>query len=199
MNLLAHAYLSQHHPQILLGNMIGDDVKGMQIRLYPPLVRAGIQLHRSIDSFTDQHPLLINARNIYRPAVRLYAGPLMDITLDYFLAGDPTVNTPQQWQSFANWAYTSLAAASSWHVGGFRRYFPYLREENWLVRYQERSFIENAMAGLLKRVGLSDKSSQVINSFQDNLSDLAKVYQGFFPALKAYSDQKARTLMNQLQ
>lgn len=196
MNLLAHAYLSQRHPGILLGNMIGDDVKGMQLQLYPPTVRAGIQLHRFIDSFTDTHPFINEAKIIYRKSAGLYGGPLMDITLDYFLANDPGVYSADQWQSFASWAYHSLRAQSSWHVGGFRRYFPYLQKENWFIHYGEPEFIKNALSNLLKRVGLADRQSAVIAAFEQNTAYISDIYQSFFPALQAYCDQKATELLD---
>ena len=195
MNLLAHAYPSHEHPHILLGNMIGDDVKGMQIRLYPPQVRAGIQLHRYIDSYTDRHPLIIEIKRIYRPAARLYAGPLIDITLDYFLANDPTVKTPEQWQTFASWAYEVLQDAAGWHVGGFRKYFPYLQNENWFIHYGEVPFIQNTLTNLLKRAGIRDAAPQILQAFTAHQQELSQVYQQFFPQLAQYSLRQLNRLL----
>lgn len=195
MNLLAHAYLSEHDPELLLGNMLGDDVKGLQIKLYPPKVRAGIQLHRYIDSFTDQHTLLSEARAIYRPAAGLFAGPLLDITLDYFLANDPAIYSKSEWQNFASWAYKSLDAQSSWHTGGMRRYFPYLKKENWFIHYAELPFIENTMRHLLTRVGRPAASRAVILAFKENLDDLSQIYQVFFPELAAYATSQTALLL----
>ena len=194
MNLLAHAYLSLHDPEILLGNMLGDDVKGIQIKLYPPRVRTGIQLHRYIDSFTDQHPLTTAARNIYRPFIGLYSGAVLDISLDYYLAGDPGMGSQKDWQAFAGWAYQQLEAQQSWHTGGFKRYFPYLKKENWFIHYAERPFIENAMANLLKRAGRSDQTVQVLKSFKQHNTYLETVYRQFFPELLAFVQLKAREL-----
>ncbi|WP_438810958.1 ACP phosphodiesterase, partial [Serratia marcescens] len=53
MNYLAHAYFSFEDPDILLGNMISDYIKGKKQYTYPLKVQAGIRLHRQIDSFTD--------------------------------------------------------------------------------------------------------------------------------------------------
>jgi len=195
MNLLAHAYLSQLDSQLLLGNMLGDDVKGLQIKLYPPKVRAGIQLHRYIDSFTDQHPLLSEARAIYRPVAGLYAGALMDITLDYFLANDAAIYTINEWLYFACWAYDSLEKQRSWHTGGMRRYFPYLKRENWFIHYGELPFIENAMHQLLTRVNRPAASHEVILALNENLDYLSQVYQVFFPELKAYAASQAAQLL----
>jgi len=195
MNLLAHAYLSQRDPQLLLGNLLGDDVKGLQIKLYPPHVRAGIQLHRNIDSFTDQHPLLSKARDIYRPAAGLYAGALMDITLDYFLANDSSIYTRQQWQAFAHWAYQSLESQRSWHTGGMRSFFPVMKKENWFIHYAELPFIENAMRHLLIRVGRPAAFSAAGPAFRHHLDYLSGVYQSFFPQLEAYAKSRAAQLL----
>lgn len=197
MNLLAHAYLSFQDPQILLGNMLGDDVKGKQINLYPPRIRTGIQLHRYIDSFTDQHPLLRPAKGLYRPYARLYAGPLLDITLDYFLANDKAKTQALPWEDFAAWAYDAMDQQKDWHTGGFKRYFPYLKRENWFVQYADDQFIEEAMANLLKRVGHQAAIAPVIRTFRSNREVLSEGYRHFFPELEKYVLQRADELFNQ--
>jgi acyl carrier protein phosphodiesterase len=62
MNYLAHAWLSFHQPFVLAGNMISDFVKGKQQYAYPASVQQGIHLHRSIDAFTDSHPVTREAK-----------------------------------------------------------------------------------------------------------------------------------------
>ena len=58
MNVLAHIYLSGDSEKIIIGNYIGDYVKGKDYLKYPDLVRKGIILHRHIDGFTDRHPVV---------------------------------------------------------------------------------------------------------------------------------------------
>ena len=53
MNYLAHAFLSFQQPDILVGNMISDFVKGKSKFTYTPGIQKGIMLHRAIDQFTD--------------------------------------------------------------------------------------------------------------------------------------------------
>jgi acyl carrier protein phosphodiesterase len=119
----------------------------------------------------------------------------MDISLDYFLATDPAVNSQAMWQHFAQWAYQSLEAQISWHTGGFKRYFPYLRKENWFVHYAQKPFIENAMANLLKRVGRPDGTAMVLKSFEQHHDYLKEVYGQFFPQLADYVQLKAAALI----
>ena len=68
--------------------MISDFVKGKKQFDYEFLVQKGIQLHRSIDSFTDEHPATKEMKKVFKPAYGLYAGAFADIVYDYFLAND---------------------------------------------------------------------------------------------------------------
>jgi acyl carrier protein phosphodiesterase len=89
MNYLAHAYLSFEITDITVGNMISDFVKGKQKLDYPIAIQQGIMLHRFIDSFTDSHAVTRQAKSFFKEAYGLYAGPLVDVVYDHFLANDP--------------------------------------------------------------------------------------------------------------
>jgi acyl carrier protein phosphodiesterase len=91
MNYLAHAYLSFGLPAITVGNLISDFVKGKQKFMYPAAIRQGIVLHRAIDTFTDTHAITREAKVFFREPYGLYAGPLVDVAYDHFLANDPLI------------------------------------------------------------------------------------------------------------
>ena len=55
MNYLAHLYLAEDTPESIIGNLLGDFVKGSAINDYSEGIKAGIKLHRKIDLFTDSH------------------------------------------------------------------------------------------------------------------------------------------------
>src|SRR4051812_28673904 len=88
MNYLAHAYLSFNDPEILVGNMVSDFVKGKVKLSFSGKILTGINLHRAIDGFTDTHPATRKAMEFFRPSYRLYSGPIMDVLYDHFLAND---------------------------------------------------------------------------------------------------------------
>src|SRR5437868_2883707 len=88
MNFLAHAWLSFHQPEILVGNMISDFIKGKKRFDYIEAVQKGIMLHRNIDTFTDEHEATKQAKQFFKPAVGLYAGAFIDVAYDHFLAND---------------------------------------------------------------------------------------------------------------
>ena len=91
MNFLAHAYLSFGSPELLAGNMISDFVKGKKQFDYPAGIQKGIRLHRAIDSFTDEHPLVKEMKKPFAAHYGLYAGALVDVACDHLLGNDTTV------------------------------------------------------------------------------------------------------------
>lgn len=89
MNYLGHAFLSFGDAEIATGNMIADHVKGKLIlETYPEKIKQGVLLHRKIDAYTDAHPATQRAKVWFREAYGLYAGPVMDVLYDHFLAND---------------------------------------------------------------------------------------------------------------
>lgn len=86
MNYLAHIYLSGGCRALQVGNFIGDFVKGNSYLSLPKGVANGVVLHRSIDSFTDNHPLFKECVELLRPSFSRYSGVLVDIFFDYLLA-----------------------------------------------------------------------------------------------------------------
>ncbi len=86
MNYLGHLYLSGNDEEIVVGNFIGDYVKGKNMEKYPQKVREGILLHRHIDTFTDKHPKVLEAKQLFRKDYGLYSGIIVDFFYDHFLA-----------------------------------------------------------------------------------------------------------------
>jgi len=86
VNFLFHLYLSGDDPEILLGNFMGDFVKGRLGDRYPSRLRDGITLHRTIDSFAQQSQFFQASRLRLSQEYGLYRGVLVDLFYDHFLA-----------------------------------------------------------------------------------------------------------------
>ncbi len=86
LNYLAHIFLSGSHPQIQIGNFIGDFVKGNAFQNFPKKMAFGIQLHRKIDHFTDTNETVKELKSLIRPEFGRYSGIIADMYLDHFLA-----------------------------------------------------------------------------------------------------------------
>ena len=87
MNYLAHTFLSGTDDEIIVGNFIGDYVKGRDYNLYSPAVKKGILLHRRIDSYTDKHKIVHQSMSYFAPRYHKYAGIIIDILYDLMFIG----------------------------------------------------------------------------------------------------------------
>jgi acyl carrier protein phosphodiesterase len=197
MNYLAHAYLSFHHPDILVGNMISDFVKGKKQFDYPGLVQKGIRLHRDIDTFTDQHPATKKAREYLKPAVGAYSGAFVDVVYDHFLALDQQQFTDGSLRSFAEEVYTQLAEKVGLFPENFAKMLPYMSTQNWLYNYRFTGGIEKSFGGVVRRAQYLADSSAVYELFLRHYDRLEEHYREFFPDVKAFASSQFAVLLMQ--
>lgn len=188
MNFLAHAYLSFNIPEIVLGNMVSDFIKGRQKFAFSPAIQNGINLHRAIDEFTDAHPVTKEAKQLFRPAYGLYAGAFMDIVYDHFLATDTATFTEKSLMQFSQHTYNQLENLQEWFPGRFALMFPYMKKQNWLFHYKDRSGIHNSMKGLIKRARYMNDSEPAIEIFEKHYQNFYEYYHQFFPEIKTFAE-----------
>jgi len=184
MNYLAHAYLSFGRPGILVGNMISDYVKGKKKYDYPEQIQQGIAVHREIDRFTDTHSATKAAKEIFRPAYRLYAGSLMDVIYDHFLALDENEFTDESLKAFTINTYSMLDQFTNHFPEKFSRMYPYMKAQNWLYNYRYRQGIEKSLGGVVRRAKYLEESDTAYLLFNEHYNKLKNLYQLFFPELK---------------
>lgn len=191
MNFLAHAYLSFGQPGILAGNMMGDFVKGKQKNTFPDEIKKGIELHWFIDSFTDTHPVVLEAKQAFKPLARLYSGMFVDVAFDYFLANDPAEKTEDEWRSFSQETYNIVGQYRYWFVPAFSELFYYMRMHDWLYNYRFDRQIKNSFNNVSRRAKyLPINADEVFDAFQNNVPFLKDCYERFFPELKEAALQK---------
>jgi acyl carrier protein phosphodiesterase len=210
MNYLAHAYLSFEITDITVGNMISDFVKGKQKFDYPFAIQQGITLHRAIDSFTDSHAVTREAKSFFREPYGLYAGPLVDVVYDHFLANDPlrfpetgegqAVDGPPAadpanreetggagLKAFAQKTYEQLGTRQALLPERFGRLFHYMKAQDWLFNYRYKEGILNSFAGLARRATYMGSADQAGLLFDKHYGELEACYMDFFPSLQDFA------------
>lgn len=193
MNYLAHAHLSFNEPEILMGNMISDFVKGKKKFDYSAGIQKGIELHRFIDEFTDHHPVTHKAKQFFKKDYRLYAGAFMDIVYDHFLAKD---FTDESLIEFSLTTYNTLQEYSAVFPERFQILFPSMKKENWLYNYCSEVLIEKSFRGLVYRAKFMDSEVAAINIFHLHYEELQICFNEFYPDLYKITKEKFTTLMN---
>ena len=190
MNYLAHAYLSFHEPEILVGNMISDYVKGKKKFDYSPGIQKGMDLHRAIDAFTDNHVVTKKAKEIFRPHYRLYSGAFVDVVYDHYLATDKTIFSNDSLKQFAADTYRILEPFTAVFPERFAVFFPYMKTQNWLYNYHERWGIEKSLHGVVRRATYLTESATAFRLFEEYFEELQQCYDEFFPELLAFVQNK---------
>lgn len=196
MNFLAHAYLSFNHPEILVGNMISDFVKGKRKFQYSEDIQQGIFLHRQIDSFTDDHDATKEARKFLKPAVGLYSGAFVDVAYDHFLANDVNEFTDASLHQHAIQTYSILTAYNEVLPVKLQTMLPYMQAQNWLYNYKTVAGTQSSFGGVVRRASYLYSSSEVFDLFQKHYTSLQTCYNAFFPCLKEFSIVQFKQLEN---
>ena len=196
MNYLAHAYLSFNQPGILTGNMISDYVKGKKKFDYPAEVQQGIALHRAIDTFTDEHAATKEAKEIFRPAYRLYSGAFVDVVYDHFLATDVDEFSEESLLDFSQQVYNTLDDYTAHLPEKFASSFPYMKQHNWLYNYRTRWGIEKSLCGVVRRAAYLSESDTAFSLFEQHYQLLQRCYRHFWADLKPFAKQQFELLQN---
>lgn len=184
MNFLAHIYLSGSNPDVLLGNFMGDQVKGRDLSRFSPGVRTGLQLHRRIDHFTDTHSLTREARKLLQPSMRKYAGVVLDVFYDHFLATSWTKHHHLPLEEFVQDAYDLIERRSEELPERTRFLFGYMKEQDWLGNYVEIDGIERALQGLSRRAVNGAQMAHSKAELLNNYDVLSNNFDVFFPLIK---------------
>ena len=186
MNFLAHSYLSFSEEQ-LVGNMIADFVKNRDVARLPESIQKGIKLHRAIDTFTDAHPLIHEAKAPFRPLVRLYSGAFVDVAFDYFLANDSTENSQREWQEHSQRVYAVLRRYEEFLPEVFKKVLDKMQQDDWLYNYRNEWGIEYSFRNVVNKAQFLDKTTNVFPAFLANKDFLREKYEIFFPEIKSFA------------
>jgi len=197
MNYLAHAYLSFSQPEITVGNMISDHIKGKKQFDYPPVIQKGIKLHRAIDDFTDMHPVTKELKTFFRPQYRLYSGAFADVVYDHFLANDTEEFASEGiLKQFSGTTYAVLEMNMENLPASFQQVFPYMKQYDWLYNYRFKWGIERSFGGLVRRAAYLTESRIAFDVFNEHYDAMQACYAAFFPSLKSFANHQLSQLLH---
>lgn len=181
MNFLAHLFLSCENEELLIGNYMGDFVRGSQLRQYPEDIQAGIVLHRKIDTFTDVHPVVREGVRLLRPQHSRYAPVILDVFYDYLLIKNWSAFSDQSLREFTQNVYKILARHIEQMPPALQRRTPMMIADDWLMRYGEWDGLDFAFSRLRLRVSRPECFDNVTDSLKQHENALDAGFQRFFP------------------
>jgi acyl carrier protein phosphodiesterase len=196
VNYLAHAYLSFNDPEILVGNLISDFVKGKKKFDYPNGIQQGITLHRMIDEFTDQHEATKEAKGFFRPHYRLYSGAFIDVVYDHFLATDENEFSEKSLYEFSIEVYSMVDKYQLWLPERFAAMFPYMKNYNWLFNYRSLQGTNKSLGGVVRRSVYLTESDTAFYLFQKHYQPLQQCYRQFWKDAKPFAKRQFDIIRN---
>lgn len=188
MNFLAHSFLSFSDGQIV-GQFLEDHIRNKDRFSFPKDIQNGITMHRAIDTFTDSHPAIHEAKKVFSPLVRLYSGAFVDVAMDYFLANDLTVNSLQGWKAHSQNVYKVLNQHLHLFPENFKLMLSRMEAEDWLYNYRTDRSIGFSMKNVLNKAKYLEKDIPVFEAFSDNKKFLKECYDSFFQELYLHAKQ----------
>ncbi|MCH7403647.1 ACP phosphodiesterase [Belliella kenyensis] len=194
MNFLAHAYLSFGEPKILIGNFIGDFVRGPIETIYEKEIVIGVHLHREIDRYTDTHPVVKEAQALLKPQFARYSSVITDMYFDYFLGKYWNNYHTQQLDEFAQDVYKVIDLYIDILPDNFLKAYQYMKHYNWLYAYSEIDGIRRALTGISKRTRFDSKMENAHLFLDENHEILRQHFGDFFDDLVRFSKQKLSIL-----
>jgi acyl carrier protein phosphodiesterase len=185
MNFLAHMLCSDDTPASMLGNFLADFVKGDVEGRFPREVVEGIRHHRKADCFTDSNEVFGASRRLISSPRRRYAGVIIDVLYDHFLATN--------WDRYCSTALDEFVGRVYENLGGHRVAVPHpvpwviekMVCEDWLRSYRTVDGIDRTFRRISRRLTRQNPLSSAIEELERNYDPLRDHFHCFFPQLMA--------------
>ncbi len=186
VNYLAHLYLAGDEPDDLIGNLMGDFVKGPVEKDSGNRIHAGILLHRRIDAYTDSHRLVLQSKRRIRPVLRRFAGILVDVYFDHFLARNWPRYSSVSLRDYSRLVYAILDEHLDALPPRMQRSVEHMIEHDLLMSYRELAGVERALLGIQWRLKRKNPLAEGIADLSLNYRALATDFAAFFPDLISF-------------
>lgn len=194
MNFLAHIYLSGENDLIKIGNFMADGIRGKQFEHFPYDVQKGILLHRFIDTYTDSHDTFRKSTKRLHERYHHYAGVIVDIIYDHFLAKNWTQYSDEQLESFINRFYTSLQDNYGILTEKTQGLMPYMIERNWLLSYRTPEGIHQILTQMDRRSKNISQMQYAIEELTEFYDEFEEEFTSFFEEMKTQAKAKLISL-----
>ena len=195
MNFLAHIYLSEDNELLAIGNFMADGIRGQQYLNFHPEIQKGVLLHRTIDSFTDAHPVYRKSKHRLHEKYGHYSGVIMDIVYDHFLAKNWNTYHPTDLNTFAENFYKSLQNHYDLLTDKTKNMMPYMIERDWLMSYATLSGLEMILFQMDYRTKHRAHMHEAIVEIQEFYKEFEEEFTLFFDELQEVCKLRLKELL----
>jgi acyl carrier protein phosphodiesterase len=167
----------------MIGNFIGDTVKGRKYEGLQPVVRKGVLMHRAIDDFTDRHPINAKIRKLLHPEFGKYAGVYLDMYYDHFLAAGWNDFSEVSLMKFCTGFYLDALFRFKYLPFKIRVLLYMFIAGNRLKNYANLDKFEESLEYMHKHSNLPRTGRDAVECLTNNYEVLKGAFYEFFPLL----------------
>lgn len=190
MNFLAHLYLSCDNEDLLIGNMIADFIRNKEVATYPDSIQKGIQLHREIDRYTDNHPIVRQGTHRLQVTHRKYSPVVIDVLYDYFLVKNWDRYSGQSLPSFTKYVYEILERRMDDMPLKLQQRLPGMIEADWLTSYGTISGLSFVFEKMEQRAKFRARFSEAPKSLLMDYEAYNEEFNQFFPEVIGFVSER---------
>lgn len=190
MNWLSHAVLSPPDTLSRMGSVLADFVTDEQARGVGEAFYRGVRCHRAMDAFTDSHALWKRSRLRLPATQRRFAGIVVDVLYDHFLARHWDSFQEEPLKVFTSRFYREAQDSGVELPGRAGEIMGRIASEDLLASYRTRAGIGSALTRLLARVSERVRRPvdirALLDSFHADYAGYEADFLAFFPEAQAF-------------
>lgn len=199
MNFLAHIYLSGTNPRVQIGNFMGDGIRGKDYLHFHRDIQTGVLLHRSIDSYTDFHPVFRKSKHRLVPKFNHLSGIMVDMFYDHFLAKDWPLYHHEELSVFTSRFYRNLENHKDELNIKTQNLLPHMVRQNWLERYENLTDLQQILQQMDHRFSFQSNMSESVEDLYAYYEDFQHEFQLFFKDLMVYAENEKKRIEQDLK
>lgn len=187
MNFLAHFHLAWPDEGLVAGGLEGDYCKGLLRGELPRPIERGVALHRAIDAYTDNHPVIRQLRRDFPVHLRRYAGILIDLSFDHYLSRYWSKYSDVPLPAFNQEIYRTLQDHQHDLSAGSRRMLARLVEYDILNLYHDWETVPASAARIGERFKRHNPFTNLERELAPARDSIEQAFLAFYPDLQAFS------------
>lgn len=173
---------------------MADGIHGHKLEDFPPGIQKGIMLHRAIDTFTDSHPIFRQSTRRLHPQYHHYAGVIVDIYYDHFLAKNWQDYHSMPLQEYAASFYRLLEQNNDILTQRTKAMIPHMIRQDWLASYATVDGIGGILCQMDRRTKNKSGMERSVNELKDYYGEFEKEFTAFFTEVRSFAKQKLTEL-----
>ncbi len=178
----------------MAGGVLGDFIKGPVPDALPAELRAGVRLHRRIDSFSNRLPDMKVSVRRFGPELRRVAPVLLDIVADRILAETWPRYSDRPLRDFTSDVYAALAVHDDHVPTAGRRFVDYMMTTDLLARYHEPEPLSRAARHVLERLRMGHLAEPFAAAMDEQWEALTADFHVYFPHLQQFATEEKHVI-----